>query len=120
MRALGSKVGARLIAKQAKVPVIPGVDGAEYGDDDALFDMAVSLGFPILIKASGGGGGKGMRVVQSHDAFLEALRTARNESLSSFGSDHVLVEKYFTDIRHIEVQVLGDSHGNLVNLFERE
>jgi acetyl-CoA carboxylase biotin carboxylase subunit len=120
MRALGSKAGARLIAKQAKVPVIPGIDGAEYEDDQALREMAVSLGFPILIKASGGGGGKGMRVVQSPDAFLEALRTARNESLSSFGSDHVLVEKYFTDIRHIEVQVLGDSHGNLVHLFERE
>ena len=120
MRALGNKAGARLVAKQARVPVIPGIDGAEYGDDDALCEMAVSLGFPILIKASGGGGGKGMRVVQSQDAFLEALRAARNESLSSFGSDHVLIEKYFTDIRHVEVQVLGDSHGNLVHLFERE
>jgi 3-methylcrotonyl-CoA carboxylase alpha subunit len=119
MRALGSKVGARLIARQARVPVIPGVDGAEY-DDEALREMAISLGFPVLIKASGGGGGKGMRVVWSQEDFLESLRTARNESQSSFGSDHVLIEKYFTDIRHVEVQVLGDRHGNLVHMFERE
>ncbi|UCG22787.1 MAG: ATP-grasp domain-containing protein [Chloroflexota bacterium] len=119
MRALGSKAGARLIAKQAKVPVIPGVDGAEY-DDMALRDMSITLGYPVLIKASGGGGGKGMRVVWSPEDFMESLRTARNESQSSFGSDHVLIEKYFTDIRHVEVQVLGDRHGNLVHLFERE
>ena len=119
MRALGSKVGARLIAKQAKVPVIPGVDGAEFGDDE-LEEAADQLGYPVLIKASGGGGGKGMRVVWSKDEFQSALRTARNESLSSFGSDHILVEKYFTEIRHVEIQVLGDRHGNIVHLFERE
>jgi acetyl-CoA carboxylase biotin carboxylase subunit len=119
MRALGDKAGARLVARQAQVPVIPGVDGAEYGDAE-LGEVAESLGFPVLIKASGGGGGKGMRVVRSSDEFAEALRTARSESMSSFGSDHVLIEKYFTDIRHVEVQVLGDRHGNLVHLYERE
>lgn len=119
MRALGSKAGARLVARQAQVPVIPGVDGAEYAEAE-LSEMAFTLGYPVLIKASSGGGGKGMRVVWSPDDFAEALHTARNEASSSFGSDHVLIEKYFTDIRHVEVQVLGDRHGNLVHLFERE
>ena len=119
MRALGSKAGARLIAKQVSVPVIPGVDGAEY-DDKELKQSATELGYPVLIKASGGGGGKGMRVVWSADEFESALRTARNESISSFGNDHVLIEKYFTETRHIEIQVLGDRHGNIVHLFERE
>jgi 3-methylcrotonyl-CoA carboxylase alpha subunit len=119
MRALGDKAGARLVARQAKVPVIPGVDGAEYGDAE-LGEVAESLGFPVLIKASGGGGGKGMRVVESREEFPEALQTARSESMSSFGSDHVLIEKYFNDVRHVEIQVLGDRHGSLVHLFERE
>jgi acetyl-CoA carboxylase biotin carboxylase subunit len=119
MRALGSKTGARLVAKQAQVPVIPGVDGAEHSDNE-LQAAAYDLGFPVLIKASAGGGGKGMRVVIDPEEFQDALRTARNESRSSFGSDHVLVEKYFSEIRHIEVQVLGDRHGNIVHLFERE
>lgn len=119
MRALGSKTGARMVAKQARVPVIPGVDGAEHSNEE-LQSSAGELGFPVLIKASGGGGGKGMRVVWDPDDFQSELRTARNESKSSFGSDHVLVEKYFKEIRHIEVQVLGDRHGNIVHLFERE
>jgi acetyl/propionyl-CoA carboxylase alpha subunit len=119
MRALGDKAGARLVARQARVPVIPGVDGAEYSDAE-LAEVAAAIGFPVLIKASGGGGGKGMRVVWSAEEFPESLLTARTESLSSFGSDHVLVEKYFTEVRHVEIQVLGDRHGNLVHLFERE
>jgi len=119
MRALGSKAGARLIAEQAQVPVIPGVDGKTLSDEE-LLHSARALGFPVVIKASGGGGGKGMRVVRDPDEFQDALRTARNEAMSSFGNDHVLVEKYFIDIRHIEVQVLGDRHGKIVHLFERE
>ncbi len=119
MRILGSKAGARLVAKQANVPVIPGVDGAEYTDQE-LKEAASQIGYPILVKASSGGGGKGMRVVANQGQFQTALHTARNESLSSFGSDHVLVEKYFDKIRHIEIQILGDRHGNIVHLFERE
>jgi len=119
MRILGSKAGARLVAKQAEVPVIPGVDGADYTDQE-LEEAASQIGYPVLIKASSGGGGKGMRVVADQEQFQTALHTARNESLSSFGSDHVLVEKYFENIRHIEIQVLGDRHGNIVHLFERE
>ncbi|MDX1615933.1 MAG: acetyl-CoA carboxylase biotin carboxylase subunit [Candidatus Promineifilaceae bacterium] len=119
MRALGSKSGARRLAQQAEVPVIPGVDGAEH-DDDALHQAADAMGYPVLIKASAGGGGKGMRVVWESAEFADALHAARNEAESSFGSDHILVEKYFTDIRHVEVQVLGDRHGRIVHLFERE
>ena len=119
MRALGSKAGARLIAQQTSVPVIPGVDGADKSEQE-LAAAAEELGYPVMIKASGGGGGKGMRIVWEPEEFAESLHTARNESMSSFGSDHILVEKYFTNIRHIEIQVLGDRHGNLVHLFERE
>ncbi len=119
MRALGSKAGARLLAEKANVPVIPGVDGANHSDEE-LRRLAEKIGYPVLIKASAGGGGKGMRVVEHPEELVDSLRTARSESLSSFGSDHVLLEKYFSEIRHIEVQVLGDQHGNIVHLFERE
>lgn len=119
MRALGSKAGARLIAKEANVPVIPGVDGALHTDSE-LSQAAHELSYPVLIKASAGGGGKGMRVVWNADDFADQLRAARNESESSFGSSHILVEKYFTEIRHVEIQVLGDRYGNIVHLFERE
>lgn len=119
MHALGSKAVAREIADEAGVPVIPGVDGAQM-DDQALQKAATRIGYPVLIKASAGGGGKGMRIVWRPEEFQDALHQARNEAKSSFGSDHILVEKYFTEVRHIEVQILGDQHGNIVHLFERE
>ncbi|MFZ0544166.1 MAG: acetyl-CoA carboxylase biotin carboxylase subunit [Candidatus Promineifilaceae bacterium] len=119
MRALGSKAGAREVAQNANVPVVPGVDGQGLSDVQ-MMKAAEKIGFPVLIKASAGGGGKGMRVVWTADEFMDALKAARSESLSSFGSDHILVEKYFTEIRHVEIQVLGDRHGNIVHLFERE
>lgn len=119
MRSLGSKAGARLIARHVQVPTPPGLDGAEHSDED-LRATAEEMGYPVLIKASAGGGGKGMRVVWSPVEFDDALHAARNEARSSFGNDHILLEKYFTDIRHVEVQILGDQYGNLVHLFERE
>lgn len=119
MRRLGSKASARALAQQANVPVIPGVDG-EGMSDEALQRAAEEIGYPVLIKASAGGGGKGMRIVRDTGDFADALRQARNEALSSFGDDHVLVEKYFVDVRHVEVQILGDRHGNIVHLYERE
>lgn len=119
MRAMGSKAAARALAQQAGVPVVPGVDG--LGMSDAELESAVSsIGYPVLIKASAGGGGKGMRVVWSAAEFADAIQAARSESLSSFGSDHVLLEKYFTEIHHVEIQVVGDQHGNVLHLFERE
>lgn len=119
MRLLGSKASARDLARDANVPVIPGVDGAGLSDE-ALQEAAREIGFPVLIKASAGGGGKGMRIVEAPEAFGDALRQARNEARSSFGDDRILVEKYFSGVRHIEVQILGDRHGNIVHLFERE
>jgi acetyl-CoA carboxylase biotin carboxylase subunit len=119
MRALGSKAGARALAGQVDVPIIPGVDGAGRTEAE-LQAAAAEIGYPVLIKASAGGGGKGMRVVESDADFPGALHAARNESLSSFGSDHILIEKYFTEIRHVEVQILGDRHGHIVHLFERD
>lgn len=119
MRRLGSKASARTLAQEADVPVIPGVDGAGKSDDQ-LRRAAEEIGYPVLIKASAGGGGKGMRIVHEAEEFADALRQARNEALSSFGDNHVLVEKYFVDVRHVEVQILGDRHGNIVHLYERE
>jgi acetyl-CoA carboxylase biotin carboxylase subunit len=119
MEALGSKAGARDIAKQVGVPVIPGVDGRHLNEMQ-LLEAANRLGYPVLIKASAGGGGKGMRVVHSAETFRDALQAARSEAQSSFGDDHIILEKYFTWIYHVEVQILGDEYGNVVHLFERE
>ena len=119
MRMMGSKAIARTMAEKAGVPIIPGVDGANQ-TDEALLSTAVAIGFPTLIKASAGGGGKGMRVVWSEAEFTEALQAARSEAQSAFGNAHVLVEKYFTEVHHVEIQVLGDQHGTILHLFERE
>lgn len=119
MRALGSKATARAIANEVGVPIIPGIDCEDCSVPD-LQHMAEKIGYPVLIKASAGGGGKGMRIVWEPGAFADALHQARSEAESSFGSDHILVEKYFTQVRHVEVQILGDQHGNIVHLFERE
>lgn len=119
MEAMGSKANAREIAKRAGVPVTPGVDGAGKSDVE-LLEAAEQLGYPVLVKASAGGGGKGMRVVESANEFLSALNASRNEARNSFGDDHIILEKFFTEIHHIEVQILGDEHGHVLHLFERE
>jgi acetyl-CoA carboxylase biotin carboxylase subunit len=119
MRALGSKAAARALAEIHGVPVVPGVDGAGRSDDE-LAAAAGAIGYPVLIKASAGGGGKGMRVVNDSSELRDALQAARQEAQSAFGDPHVLLEKYFTEIHHVEVQVLGDRHGNLLHLYERE
>lgn len=119
MRTLGSKAAARALAQRHDVPVVPGVDGLNLSDDDLLI-AAERIGYPVLIKASAGGGGRGMRVVTGAADLRDALRAARQEAQSAFGDPHVLLEKYFTKIHHVEVQVLGDRHGNLVHLYERE
>ncbi|WP_420642621.1 acetyl-CoA carboxylase biotin carboxylase subunit [Candidatus Leptofilum sp.] len=116
---MGSKAKSREIAEQAGVPIVPGVDGARMSAAE-LQTAVAHIEFPILIKASAGGGGKGMRVVWSADQFADAVQAARGEAQNSFGDDHVLVEKYFTQIHHVEIQVLGDQYGNVLHLFERE
>jgi acetyl-CoA carboxylase biotin carboxylase subunit len=117
--AMGDKVEARRLMRKAGVPVVPGSDDAL--DSDAEIErLATSIGFPIMLKAAGGGGGKGMRLVQAAGELKSAVRAARSEAKSAFGDDRVYVEKAIIRPRHIEVQVLGDAHGNVVHLFERE
>jgi 3-methylcrotonyl-CoA carboxylase alpha subunit len=117
IKSLGSKVGAKRIAQRAGVPVVPGY----HGDDQSiLVDEARTIGFPLLVKASGGGGGKGMRVVHGPGELVEAIERARSEAKSSFGDDTLLLERYVERPRHVEIQILGDAHGNVVHLWERE
>src|SRR5258708_897400 len=119
IRAMGSKSQAKKIMEKANVPLVPGYHGDDQSPD-LLAREAADIGFPVLIKASAGGGGKGMRVVESPEKFADALAGARREAKASFADDHVLVEKYLTRPRHIEIQVFADSHGNCVSLFERD
>ena len=119
IRAMGSKIEAKRIMAAAGVPVIPGVSGAGLSDE-ALAGEARALGFPLLIKASAGGGGKGMRVVQGGADVAQALAAAHREALAAFGDDTLLVERYIERPRHVEIQVFGDTHGTIVHLFERE
>nr|MBL8454932.1 acetyl/propionyl/methylcrotonyl-CoA carboxylase subunit alpha [Zoogloeaceae bacterium] len=119
IRAMGSKSEAKKLMGAAGVPLTPGY----HGDDQTpalLLQEADAIGYPVLIKAAAGGGGKGMRLVERSEDFLDALASCKREAISSFGDDHVLVEKYLLRPRHIEIQVFGDTHGNVVYLFERD
>ncbi|MGV3571230.1 MAG: acetyl/propionyl/methylcrotonyl-CoA carboxylase subunit alpha [Ramlibacter sp.] len=119
IRRMGSKIESKGIAIAHGVPVVPGY----HGDDQAPARLAAAaggIGFPLLIKASAGGGGKGMRVVRAAGEFAAALDTVRREARASFGDDRVLLERYLDEPRHLEVQLLGDRHGHLLHLFERE
>jgi 3-methylcrotonyl-CoA carboxylase alpha subunit len=119
MRAMGSKSAAKSLMEQSGVPLLPGYHG-DNQDPDFLADQAVAIGFPVVIKAVSGGGGRGMRVVTDAAGFTAALASARQEAASAFGDDRVLVERYLQRPRHIEVQVFADTHGNAVHLFERD
>ena len=119
IRAMGLKDAAKKLMAEAGVPVTPGYLG-ENQDPKRLKKEAEAVGYPVLIKAVAGGGGKGMRRVDSAKDFEEALESCKREAASSFGDDRVLIEKYILSPRHIEVQVFGDSHGNVVHLFERD
>jgi len=119
IRAMGSKSAAKALMEQAGVPLVPGYHG-DNQDADFLAQEAARIGYPVLIKASSGGGGKGMRIVRAAAEFADALASCRREAAASFGDDRVLVEKYLTRPRHIEIQVFGDTHGNVVHLFERD
>ena len=119
MRQMGSKLEAKRAVKAFGVPLVPGLD-EPIADLAAAERVAAEIGYPILVKASAGGGGKGMRVVSSPDALRESMRLARSEAANAFGDDRVFLEKYVEGPRHIELQVLADAHGNVVHLFERE
>ena len=117
--AMGLKDAAKTLMAEAGVPVTPGYMG-ENQDPAFLAEQAAEIGYPVLIKAVAGGGGKGMRKVDSPADFADALASCQREAAASFGNDHVLIEKYILTPRHIEVQVFGDTHGNVVHLFERD
>ena len=119
IRAMGLKDAAKLLMENAGVPVVPGYHGAAQGAD-FLAERAADIGYPVLIKARAGGGGKGMRLVDRPEDFSAALEGAQREALSSFGDAAVLIERYITNPRHIEIQVFGDTHGNVLHLFERD
>ncbi len=119
MRAMGGKISAKQIARSVDAPTVPGYAG-ESQDETVLFDEAQRIGFPLLIKASAGGGGKGMREVHSANDFVEQLAGAKREALASFGDDTVFLERLIQQPRHIEIQILGDAHGSMIHLGERE
>jgi 3-methylcrotonyl-CoA carboxylase alpha subunit len=119
MAAMGSKAGAKALMEKAGVPLVPGYHG-EAQDDATLQGAADRIGYPVLVKASAGGGGRGMRIVRSAAELAPAIVSARREAKAAFNDDQMLIEKYIENPRHIEVQVIGDTRGNLLSLFERE
>jgi len=119
IKSMGSKSAAKNIMQKAQVPLVPGYHGEDQ-DPALIKQSADDMGYPVLLKAIAGGGGKGMRQVWSEDEFEQALADAKRESMASFGNDDMLVEKYLTQPRHVEFQVFCDNHGNGVYLFERD
>jgi pyruvate carboxylase len=119
MRQLGNKVAARELAEAAGVPVVPATGALPYDLAEAK-QLAAAVGYPLMLKASWGGGGRGMRVVETESDLAPAMEAARREALAAFGNDEVYLERLVRHARHVEVQLLGDSHGNLVHLFERD
>jgi acetyl-CoA carboxylase, biotin carboxylase subunit len=119
IEAMGEKTRARSIMQEAGVPLVPGTPSAIEDVEEAT-RLADEIGFPVLIKASAGGGGKGMRRVDDIDSFSDAFASARREALSAFGNGDVFVEKYVVDPKHVEFQIMADQHGNVVHLFERD
>ena len=119
MKVMGDKLSAKQTVKAYDVPLVPGIDEA-VSDFKKAIEVANQIGYPVLIKASAGGGGKGMRLVEKEDDLEEQMKLAQSEARSSFGDDAVFVEKFVTKPRHIEIQVFADNHDNYVHLFERE
>ena len=119
MMAVGDKIKSKIVAVAAGVPVIPGVERPIATDEEAL-EFAKQAGYPVILKASAGGGGRGMRIVRDEKALLNEYHVAKNEAKKAFGNDDIFIEKYLEAPKHIEVQLLGDKHGNLVHLYERD
>lgn len=119
MEKLGDKISSKIVAKEANVPTIPGVEKPIRSDKEAL-EFAKSSGYPVMVKAAAGGGGRGMRIVRSEDELLDQFHSARSEAKKAFGNDAMFIEKYLEKPKHIEVQILGDEHGNIVHLHERD
>ena len=119
IRMMGDKITAKAAAKNAGIPVVPGSDGGVATDEEAM-EAAEQIDFPVLIKAASGGGGRGMKVAKDRDSLLEAVSTARSEAAAAFGDGTVYMERYLQKPRHVELQVIADSHGNVCHLGERD
>lgn len=119
IESLGDKIKSKIIAKEAGVPTIPGAEAMVNSEEEA-FNLAKICGYPVMIKAAAGGGGRGMRIVKSEEELLPALKNAKEEARKAFGIDTVFIEKYLEAPKHIEVQILGDNYGNIVHLYERD
>ena len=119
MEALGDKISSKIVAKEAGVATIPGVEKPIHSDEEAK-EFAKMAGYPVMIKAAAGGGGRGMRVVYSEEELLREFYSARSEAKKAFGNDAMFIEKYLEKPKHIEVQILGDQEGNIVHLYERD
>lgn len=119
MESLGDKISSKIVAKAAGVPTIPGIQKPITSDEEAL-KFAEEAGYPVMIKASFGGGGRGMRIVRSEKELIEKFHSAKNEAKTAFGNDAIFIEKYLEKPKHIEVQILGDKYGNIVHLYERD
>ena len=119
MRLLGDKAAARAAARKAKVPTVPGSDGVLENDTEAL-RIAAGIGYPVMVKAAAGGGGRGLRIARSEEDLKRTLSQARQEAMAAFKDDSLYLEKFIENPRHVEVQILGDTHGNVVHLFERD
>jgi geranyl-CoA carboxylase alpha subunit len=119
IKAMGNKAGAKEMMQKAGVPVVPGYQGADQSDA-AMLTEAKKIGFPVMIKAVAGGGGRGMRLVANEAGFAEALRSARSEAKAAFGDGTVILERAIPNPRHIEIQVFGDRYGNAIHLGERD
>ncbi|HLO29473.1 MAG TPA: acetyl-CoA carboxylase biotin carboxylase subunit [Anaerolineales bacterium] len=120
IRAMGDKAESKIRMEQAGVPTVPGFEGTGLETSAELTKIAEEIGYPLLVKAAAGGGGKGMRVVNRESDLSEAIESARREALNAFGDERLLIEKYIPKAHHVEFQVFGDQHGNLIHLFERE
>jgi len=118
-RQIGDKISGRKVAIEAGVPVVPGTDEPIRSEEEALL-FAKAAGYPIIIKASSGGGGRGMRVAQNQKELLEGLKSAASEAKAAFGDATVFLEKFVEKPKHVEVQILGDNHGNIVHFYERD
>jgi propionyl-CoA carboxylase alpha chain len=116
---MGDKIESKKLAREAKVNTVPGFLG-EVHNDEEVKKIANEIGYPVMIKASAGGGGKGMRIAFNDKEAVEGFKLSREEAKSSFGDDRIFIEKYIQEPRHIEYQILGDEHGNYVYMPERE
>lgn len=119
MNKLGDKIQSKLVAEKVGVPCIPGVEAAVKNEKEA-FEFAEVAGYPVMLKAAAGGGGRGMRIVRNKDDLIPQFKSAQSEAVKAFGNDDIFIEKYIENPKHIEVQVLGDNYGNIVHLYERD